>query len=392
MKILIATETYVPTVNGVAYFSHNLAVLLANKNHEVYVIHPSTTSKETLVTKGNLTEFGLSSIRIPLYPKLRIAQPAFAKKSIRDFIAKVKPDIIHIQNHFIIGRYTLEIAKKLNIPIVGTNHVTAENFISYLDWFKPAKAGVNKIIYKQFADVYNELDQVTAPTETTARLTEKFGIKKRVIAISCGVDLKRFNPTNSGIAIREKYKIPDKPILLYVGRLDKEKRIETILESIPRIKKDIDVQLVIAGTGKNREDLEAQVAKMGIGKSVTFTGFVPDAELPNFYRIADIFVIAGIAETQSIVTMEALASGLPIVAANAMALPELVHDGENGYLFPADNDEILAEKVIKILSDKELKDAMGRKSLEIIQAHDINKTIERFEALYKDVIAKHAKL
>lgn len=386
MKILIATETYYPTVNGVAYFSHNLATLLANRGHDVYVIHPSMESDETLRKEGSLTSYGVRSIRIPLYPKLRIAQPALARKSVRAFITKIKPDIIHIQNHFIIGKYSLEIAKELNIPIVGTNHVTAENFISYLDWFKPAKEKVNKIIYKQFAEIYNQLLRVTAPTATAAKLTQSFGVTKNIDVISCGVNLKRFNPENSGLSLKTKYNIPAKPILLYIGRLDKEKRITTILDAMPDVKKGIDAHLVIGGAGKTKEDLELKAEEMGIGDSVTFTGFVPDDELPNFYRIADIFVIAGIAETQSIVTMEAMASGLPIVAANAMALPELVHDGENGYLFPADDSDALAEKVVKILADKDLKNSMGKKSLEIIQAHDIENVISQYEALYREAI------
>jgi 1,2-diacylglycerol 3-alpha-glucosyltransferase len=106
------------------------------------------------------------------------------------------------------------------------------------------------------------------------------------------------------------------------------------------------------------------------------------------YQAADVFVIAGVAELQSIVTMEAMASGLPILAVNAMALPELCHDGENGYLFEMENENALSEKVAILATDLVLRKTMSGKSLEIIQKHDIRKTIPQFEELYKKMIKK----
>jgi len=147
--------------------------------------------------------------------------------------------------------------------------------------------------------------------------------------ISCGIDLDRFKPTNDGAYLERRFAIPtDKPVLLYVGRLDKEKRIDIILRALPDILRVTNVHLVLAGVGKEKQKLEELTEKLGIRKAVTFTGFVPDEDLQNIYRIGDLFVTAGIAELQSIVTMEAMASGLPVVAVNVMALPELVHDGE----------------------------------------------------------------
>jgi 1,2-diacylglycerol 3-alpha-glucosyltransferase len=173
---------------------------------------------------------------------------------------------------------------------------------------------------------------------------------------------------------------------LYVGRLEKEKRIDLILRALPDILRVTNVHLVLAGTGTEKRNLEVLTDRLGIQKAVTFTGFVPDKDLQNIYRIADLFVTAGIAELQSIVTMEAMASGLPVVAVNAMALPELVHDGENGYLFSDGNSQMLAEKVIAILSNQTMRAQMSRKSLEIIKDHDLNKTIEKYESIYNEII------
>ena len=124
---------------------------------------------------------------------------------------------------------------------------------------------------------------------------------------------------------------------------------------------------------------------------MTFTGFIPDVDLPNIYRVADVFVNASIAELQSIVTMEAMASGLPIVAANIMALPELVHSGENGYLFSAGDIQGLSSSVVKILTQKALRERMSQKSLECIKVHDVRVIIKKYEEVYARAIEQHDK-
>ena len=234
--------------------------------------------------------------------------------------------------------------------------------------------------------VFEQLDYVTTPTKTAAALLAKAGLSKEVVPISCGIDLERFKPTNDGVYLRQRFAIPrDKQVVLYVGRLDKEKRIDMILRALPDISRVTSVHLVLAGIGKERRNLEELASKLGIQQAVTFTGFVPDEDLPNIYGVADLFVTAGIAELQSIVTMEAMASGLPVVAVNAMALPELVHDGENGYLFSDGNSQMLAERIIAILSDQETRAEMSKRSLAIIEDHDINKTIEKYESIYSEI-------
>ena len=124
---------------------------------------------------------------------------------------------------------------------------------------------------------------------------------------------------------------------------------------------------------------------------MTFAGFLPNEDLPNIYRAADIFVMPGVAELQSIATMEAMASGLPVVAVDAMALPELVHDGKNGYLFKDGDLQTFADRVVALITDENLRKKMGQKSLDIIKAHDIHKSVEIFEQVYKDVISKYVK-
>jgi len=387
MKILIVTDTYYPNVNGAAYFTYRLANALAQRGHSIFVMCPSQSFANTISNDNGVVVYGIRSIHIPIYKNFRISSLAISQKNIGRIIDKISPEIVHIQNHFMIGRGATIAAKKRGIPVIGTNHFMPENLVHYLHLPNTTKERLQKFGWKQCIEVFEQLDRVTTPTKTAADLLRQAGFNKDILPISCGIDLKRFNSTNNGSYLKKKYDIPaGKPVLLYVGRLDKEKRIEVILRALPHILRVMDIHLVLAGIGKEKKRLEKLTKKLDLQNTVTFTGFVPDQDLPNIYRVADLFVIAGIAELQSIVTMEAMASGLPIVAVNAMALPELVHDGKNGYLFPNGDSQTLAEKIVTILSDQNLHAKMSKESLEIIQAHDINKIIKQYEALYNEII------
>jgi glycosyltransferase involved in cell wall biosynthesis len=386
MKILIATDTYYPDVNGAAYFTYRLATTLAKRGHSVFVMCPSRSSKDTVSNDKGVTLYGIRSIHIPVYRNFRIS-PLFISGIVRAAVKEISPDIVHIQNHFLIGKEALSAAKKLGIPIMGTNHFMPENLVHYLHLPGIAEKWLQKFAWRQCVRVFEKLDFVTTPTRTAVALLKNAGLSKDVMPISCGIDLERFKPTNDGLYLKQSFAIPvNEPVLLYLGRLDKEKRIDIILRALPDILRVTSVHLVLAGIGKEKQRLEELTDRLGIQKAVTFTGFVLDKDLQNIYRIADLFVTAGIAELQSIVTMEAMASGLPVVAVNAMALPELVHDGENGYLFSDGNSQMLAEKVIAILSNQTMRTQMSRKSLEIIKDHDINKVIEKYESIYNEII------
>jgi len=386
MKILLATDTYYPDVNGAAYFTYRLPTALAKKGHNVFVMCPSRSFKNTVSNDKGVTVYGIRSISTPVYRTFR-SSPLFISRTITGVVKQISPDIVHIQNHFLIGKEALSAAKKLGIPVMGTNHFMPENLVHHLHLPRIAEKWLQKFAWSQFVRIFAQLDFVTTPTKTAVALLEKAGLNKDVVPISCGIDLERFKPTNDGLYLKRSFAVPiNRPVLLYVGRLEKEKRIDIILRALPNILRVTSAHLVLAGIGKEKQKLEELTERLGVQKAVTFAGFVPDKDLQNIYGIADLFVTAGIAELQSIVTMEAMASGLPVVAVNAMALPELVHDGENGYLFSDGDSQMLAEKVIAILSNQAMRARMSKKSLEIISDHDINKVIEKYESMYNEII------
>jgi glycosyltransferase involved in cell wall biosynthesis len=196
-----------------------------------------------------------------------------------------------------------------------------------------------------------------------------------VLAISCGIDASRFandTPTNN-----------KNPRFLFLGRLDDEKRIHILLQAVAKLTEHPNVIVELVGDGGERDNLSRLATQLGIADRVIFTGHISDRDLPAAYERCTAFVMPSIAELQSIATMEAMASGRPVIAADAMALPHLVHDGDNGYLFPPDDAAALADRLKRILNaDRQELNRLSENSLHLIQSHDIERTIRIFENLY----------
>jgi 1,2-diacylglycerol 3-alpha-glucosyltransferase len=381
MKILIAADTYYPQVNGASYFTQRLAYNLSLQGHEVRVIAPSESFFHTDTIINTVRVHGIRSFPVLFYPKFRFCFSIFPSAEIKKIIHEFNPDIIHVQAHFYICRNVIHYALKDSIPIVATNHFMPDNLIHYVPFHATIGAPIIKAAWNDFASVFNKVGHVTTPTKTASELIQPY-FKKNIEAISCGINLQTFNKNNNGEYLKIKYNIKEIPILLYVGRLDKEKNLDMVLRSLSISLRQTTMQLVIAGSGAEKERLTQLAQELRILDKVIFTGFVPDADLPNLYAIAHAFIIAGTAELQSIVTMEAMASGLPVLAVNAVALPELVKDGENGFLFEYGDIVTLAEKMTLLFSNNSLREKMSAKSLEYIAEHAIEKSIAKFERLY----------
>lgn len=389
MKIVFASDTFYPTVNGAAYFTYHLAQAMTKKGHEVHAIAPGSTALYTVSQDGALTIHGVGSVPVPIYPGLRAPAPPLARHTIKKILSEVKPDVVHVHFHMTVGKETIRAAKELGIPVVATNHFMPENWAHYFHLPQAAETAFKKFGWKQFRAVYEQADLVTTPTRAAANLLHEIGLKQEVVPVSCGIDLTRFHAGDKDEDLKRRYGIPlDRPVLLYVGRLDYEKNVHVTFKALAKIIKECPAHLVLVGIGKDKENLEQLGLELGIKDNVSFTGFVPNDDLPVLYRSADVFVIASIAELQSIVTLEAMASGLPVIAANAIALPELCHDNENGFVFPPGDSDALAEKLRQILTDNELRARMSAKSLEIVQAHDFNRTVATYEEIYKKAIER----
>jgi len=381
LKILIGCDTFSPDINGAARFAERLAAGLVQRGHDVHVVAPNQAYRRaaarTEVIEGEpMTLHRLPSVRWVAHDWIRFVWPWRSKHYARQIIDQVKPDVVHIQSHIVIGRGLARIAHERGIPVIATNHVMAENI---LDHSMMPKFIDDLVLKYAWADAKNTFDltrAVTTPTRRAADFLEKTVDVKGVIPISCGIDRTQYTPV---IGPREKNRI------IFVGRLTAEKQVEVILQAMTKLDPALEATFDIVGGGDQRKNLENLAVKLGLGDRVTFHGRTTDEQLRALLSRASVFAIASIAELQSIATMEAMASALPIVAADAVALPHLVHDGENGYLFEPGNVEELAARLTDVLTaDKAEYERMQQASLDGVAIHDINRTLDTFEALYRD--------
>jgi glycosyltransferase involved in cell wall biosynthesis len=288
----------------------------------------------------------------------------------------VKPDVVHFQSHIIIGRGMTIEGQKRGIRLVGTNHFMPENLMEYTLIIPKFLWNWSIGLAWAAADrTFRRAEAVTTPTRRAADYLEANTSVRGVIPISCGIDAHNYTPN---------LEPRTENLIVFLGRVVEEKQIDKLIKAFARLDPSLKAKLEIVGGGDLEAKLKSLAINLGVADRVHFTGYVDDAHLHEALTRATVFAMPSIAELQSISTMEAMASGLPIVAANAMALPHLVHDGENGYLFEPGNVDDLADKLTKVLSmshDEIMK--LKLESLKIVESHDIQRTLDTFESLYR---------
>jgi glycosyltransferase involved in cell wall biosynthesis len=389
MRILFATDQYFPTLGGISTVTYRLAKALASRGHTVAIIAPSTSWKFKKEVKEGFVIFRVHSLPLPDKKGLRYAPAFLYKDKIKKIIKTFTPDIVHIETSNDIAATTVYIARKLSIPIIGTCHVMPENISGALP-FLPSQIGkvVGKLYMRQMMRIFNKIDFVTAPTQTGIAILKAYGIAIPSMALSNGIDLAEFGEPSleKKETIRRNLKIPDVPLILYIGRLDKEKRVNILVEALALLSGNMPFHVLIAGTGNERARLQDLVHAYHLEEKVTFIGLVPKEELSILYSIASFFVMPSTAELQSLVTMEAMALKLPVIGAKAGALPYLIQESKNGFLFEPDNPADLAKKLVLLLKDGKLREKMGAESFKLIQQHDIHVVTEKMEVLYEKLI------
>jgi len=393
LRIVIGADTFAPEINGAATFAARLAAGLTARGHEVHMVAPAPTYRGFGVfvethEGQKFTVHRLFSARWYPHPWLRFAMPWRIEQNSAKILDSVKPDVVHFQSHIIVGRGLSHQAVKRGIRVVGTNHFMPENMLEFTKLPNSWKAPAVRAAWRAAARSFGRAEAVTTPTRKAADFLEANTKLRGVYAISCGIDAADYTPD---------FEPRTENLIVFVGRITGEKQLDKLIRAFALLDKSLNAKLELVGGGDQEANLKALATSLGVRHRVHFAGYVETDYLRHALTRATVFAMPSIAELQSIATMEAMASGLPIVAANAMALPHLVHDGENGFLFEPGNVEELAARLTDVLtmSDEELH-ALKRESLKIVEAHDIQRTLDTFEALYRgelvtDTIAETPK-
>jgi phosphatidylinositol alpha 1,6-mannosyltransferase len=373
LRILLGADTYPPDVNGAARFAERLGGGLARRGHDVHVLAPSPDGPAGRSEHDRVTIHRVRSLRCPGQAAFRVSPPWQAAGTASQLIRELAPDVAHVQAHFSVGRGLALAATRMDVPLVATNHFMPENLFAHAHVPVRLRGGAARFAWQDLRRVYRRAQVLTAPTPRAVELlTRETGLP--ALAISCGVEIGSYG---HGPAVESR-----PATILFVGRLDPEKRVDELLHAAALLPTDHEWRLELIGDGICRDELEAMACTLGIAARVRFRGFVSDAELIAAYRACAVFCMPGVAELQSLVTLEAMAAGKPVVAADAMALPHLVRPGHNGLLHPPGDVRALSAALAEILDDQVLRRRMGAAGRELARGHDLSATVESFEDLY----------
>jgi phosphatidylinositol alpha 1,6-mannosyltransferase len=385
LRIVIGAETYPPDVNGAARFAERLADGLAGRGHEVHVVAPSPTGPPSREVRDGVTVHGVRSHRYFRHEHFQVCMPWEAGPATAALLAEIDPDVVHTQAHMVVGRGIVAAARRSGRPLVATNHLMPENLAAYSPlprWLQPA---YHSLAWKDLGRVFGKADVVTAPTPRAVELLVRRAGLTHAFPVSCGIDVERYLPAAEPTGAEPAGATPT---VLFVGRLDQEKRVDELIRAMAALPHDLAAALEIVGDGGRRAEWTALAADLGLANRVRFRGFVSEPELLAAYARAAVFCMPGIAELQSIATLEAMAAGTPVVAADAMALPHLVRPGRNGRLYRPGDVAELSTRLAALLRYAGLRRRMGAASRELVAEHAFGNTLDTFEGIYRRVLGR----
>ncbi len=387
MKIAIFSDCFYPELSGISDSIIALAKELAKFGNHINFYVPyyskanyklaNVLSKEIYLGENiEITRFFSLSIKTGTKQGRMVIPDGLRWIKVKKF----NPDIIHTQLFFGVGLEALWVARRLKVPLIGTNHTAIKEFLRY---FPLRSVFIDNLIIKYVNWYYSKCALVTAPSKIVLEEMEKSGLIANTKAISNPIDTMTFQP------------LPKKPAeydLISAGRLAPERKTKVIIKALPLVKKKFpNVKLALAGRGIEERGLKQLIHKLGLDNNVVFLGFVNQPALNQAYNSSKIFVITSTSETQSLVMMQAMAAGLPVIGVRAMALPEYL-DNNHGILVDPDNSDLLAEKIIYLLENREIREKMGQNASVFVQKFSISNIVKEWENIYRNIISLKNRL
>ncbi|MDU1010335.1 MAG: glycosyltransferase family 4 protein [Finegoldia magna] len=381
MKILITTDTYRPTINGVVTSIESLKKALDRLGHDVRIL----TFSDSFNSKQEDDIYYMGSLGAgKFYPDARMNK-LFYNRFYED-IMDWKPDIVHSQTEFTMFIQAKKIAKDLDIPLLHTYHTVYEDYTHYFSLNKK----IGKELAKQFTkQIIKMTDGVVVPTNKIYNLLTEYNIHEDIYVAPTGINVQKLSNCDD-FDIRSGYKIPeDKHIVLFLGRIGKEKNITEILQYLENIDRD-DIVFIIAGAGPFFSELKDICSNSKIRDRLIFTGMIDSSKVGNFYSKSDVFVSASTSETQGLTFIESMACSTPIICRHDDCLDGVLIDGKTGFGY--DTEEEFIEYLNRILDNEKLRDEMGKNCKQLV---DENYTEDSFankiEQIYTKVIENHAQ-
>ena len=377
LKISVVTETYPPDINGVAMTLARIVNGLVSNGHDILLIRPKHFKHDAPTAREGFQEKLVHGLPIPFYKQLRMGLPS--KKELLRLWTYNRPDIVHIATEGPLGWSALQAARKLRLP-VSTDFRT--NFHAYSNHYKIG--WLSSAILSYLKKFHNAANVTMVPTSQLESELSPVGFENLHI-VPRGIDTQLFHPRQRSLSLRQRWGVNDQTtVMLYVGRLAAEKNLPLVIQSYEMAKKISPLtKLVLVGDGPLMAELHNKYP------DIIFSGFKTGEELAMHYASADMFVFASQTETFGNVTLEAMASGLAVVAFNHAAASELIHSGQNGMLASQNTDIHFEMAVQAILNNPFLMNELRINAVETARNFSWESIVERTESVFLDVMSKH---
>ena len=380
MHIAYFTNYYHPVVNGVVRSVASFRENLMKQGHNTFIFAQSDGSYKD----SEPFIFRYPSLPLPL-GDISTAIP------VSSFVDQVLPilklDVIHTHHPVLLGQTAARKAAELDLPLVFTFHTQYWEYTHYIPFPQEIiQEFLKNAVHRWLKEFMQKCQHIIIPSESLKDiLVANYGLHERYSVIPTGTNLEPFLNAN-GKALRAEQGWNDEIVLISVGRLAPEKNWDTLLQAFARLHEEYpEVRLVLIGDGPARQSLEGLAAELAIGDRVTFTGSVPFEEIPRYLKAADIFAFASVTETQGLVTIEAMAAGLPVVAVDGPGTRDIVEHGKQGFLVKND-PEALAKGLRKLLADSQRTKRFSNHALKKAKTFDINQLSRQLIGVYEQAI------
>jgi glycosyltransferase involved in cell wall biosynthesis len=348
MHIAHFTNTYHPVINGVVRSVSSFRSALTELGHNVFVF-----AQEDEYEDQEPFIFQYPSLSMPIDVDIPAVIPI--SPFIDRLLPPLKPEVIHAHHPILLGQAAATKAAQLNIPLVFTFHTQYREYTHYVPFPQEAvQKFLKERVHQWLKDYMQQCHHIVVTSESMLEiLIDDYGLETGYTVIPTGIELEPYQNAN-GAVIREKYGWENETVIISTGRLAVEKNWKTLIKAVAIAGEDHpNLRLAILGDGPECSNLEAYTRELEIADRVQLLGLVPFNEVPAHLKAADIFGFASVTETQGLVTMEALAAGLPVVAVDADGTRDIVQDKHQGLL--VDNDPYaLAHAIRKLLDHKDL--------------------------------------
>jgi glycosyltransferase involved in cell wall biosynthesis len=400
MKIVMFTDAYWPRVNGVTVSVDSFSHALIRSGHEVMIVcsfYPESSIIERISgpPKEENAEGEPRIIRVPSMPFLISKEDRIAKFTKGFWVSKqleaFDPDIIHINTEFVIAVFGFQYAFLHRLPVVFTFHTLWADYVD--NYFPLVPDFILQFMVRQvMRNIIRRADLIITPTPQIQDLVRKYNAKKTTYLLPTGIDPKIFScKSDDAAAFRERMeqrfpRLRGKRILLFAGRIAREKNISFLLDIAPIIvKKHPDAIFLIAGNGPDLVYYEEEAQALNVAEHCIFPGYLDRQDLALIYAMSEIFVFPSLTETQGLVTIEAMISGIPVVAIGAMGTITVMNGDNGGFMVKNDQNEFI-QRVFELLEDPDLYQRKVAEARVHAQAWTIDTMAAKLEQVYHVVI------